>query len=117
MKMEIQAMLALLMPLTGAQNNKTVTTANGTAAICMKGILLPLLFLLLSDNEAINGSVTASKIRLNAVIKPRTVKKPPITRPGMMYWIAPNSVTSLLVGRKNVTNQAEIRPPSSDQPS
>ena len=67
------------------QNIKTVTAANGMAAICINGIRRPRGFLDLSDNEAIRGSVTASKIRLKAVIKPMTVKKPPIAKPGMMY--------------------------------
>ena len=56
--------------------------ASGIAAIFMKGIRLPFGFLLLSDNEAINGSVTASKIRLKAVIRPKTVMKPPMINPG-----------------------------------
>ena len=68
----------------GAQNNKTVTIANGTAAMNINGILLPLGLLHLSDQDAISGSVTASKIRLKAVIRPKTVIKPPMTKPGMM---------------------------------
>lgn len=98
------------------QNIKTVTTANGIAAICINGIRLPLGFLDLSDKEAISGSVTASKILLKAVIKPITVKKPPIASPGIIYWTAPWS-TSALIGKKYVTNQAEMIPPSSDQPN
>ena len=72
-------MLAQLPAPKSIQNNKTVTTANGMAANCINGILLPRLFVLLSLKEAISGSVTASKIRLNAVINPMMVKNPPIT--------------------------------------
>ena len=93
-----QPKLELYLPKS-MQNIKTVTTANGIAAICMNGILRPLGFLLLSDNEAMSGSVTASKTRLKAVIKPITVKNPPIARPGMMYWTAPFA-TSVLTGKK-----------------
>ena len=71
------------------QNNKHVTMDNGIAAILMNGILLPFGFLLLSDKEAISGSVTASKIRLVAVIMPKTVIKPP-NKPGTKYGIAPD---------------------------
>ena len=81
------------------QNIKTVTTANGIAAICINGILLPLGFFDLSDKEAISGSVTASKIRLKAVINPMTVINPPMTNPGTMYWTAP-AATSVLTGKK-----------------
>ena len=75
-----QPKLELCLPKS-MQNSKHVTTDNGIAAILMNGILLPFGFLLLSDNEAISGSVTASKIRLPAVIIPKTVIKPP-RRPG-----------------------------------
>ena len=98
------------------QNIKTVITAKGIAATCINGILLPRGFFDLSDKDAISGSVTASKIRLRAVIKPSTVMNPPITRPGTMYFVAP-AAASPDVGRKYVTNQAEMIPPSKDQPN
>ena len=75
-----------------------VVTANGTAAYCINGILRPRLFLDLSDIVAIKGSVTASNTLLKAVINPRTVKNPPIIKPGVIYLIAPLS-TSPLVGK------------------
>ena len=87
-----------LIALIGAQNSSTVTTDSGIAAYCMKGIRLPRGFLLRSESEAIHGSVIASKILDRAVIRPSTVKKPPMTRPGTMYWIAPFSI-STCVGR------------------
>ena len=109
-------MLAQLPAPKSIQNNKTVTTANGMAATCMNGILLPRLHVLLSLKEAINGSVTASKIRLNAVINPMMVKNPPMTNPPVINWVAPAAL-SAAVGMKNVTNQAEMIPPSNDQPN
>ena len=75
------------------QNTKTVTMARGKAASCINGFLLPLGFLLLSDNEAISGSVTASKTRPKAEINPRTVMKPPMTRPGIIYFVAPPTIS------------------------
>ena len=73
--------LIVLMASTGAKKTSTVTMAKGMAAFCMKGILRPLGFLLLSEREAIQGSVTASKIRQTKVIMPRTVSTPKTTRP------------------------------------
>ena len=67
------------------QNTKTVTMARGRAEYCINGVLLPLGFLLLSDKEAISGSVIASKTRPKAEMSPRTVIKPPMTQPGMIY--------------------------------
>ena len=98
MNTEIQATFIPLMALTGAQKSKTVTIESGTAAYCIKGILLPRGFLLRSLIEAISGSVTASKIRLAAVIKPKIVKKPKMIRPGFINCVAPASI-SLWVGR------------------
>ena len=83
-KTEIHATFHPLIASTGAQNRSTVTTANGTAEYCINGIRRPRLFLLLSESDAIQGSVTASKIRLIAVIRPRMVKNPPMIRPGVM---------------------------------
>ena len=91
-------MLTLLIDSTGAQNSRTVTTESGIAASCIKGMRLPRLFLLLSDIEAISGSVTASNTRESAVIRPRMVRNPPMTRPGTMYCCAPPSI-SACVGR------------------
>ena len=89
------------MPLiasTGAQNRRTVTTESGIAAYCMKGMRLPRLLRLLSLRFAIRGSVTASNIRLIAVMSPRIVRKPNMTRPGVMNCFAPSSM-SPCVGR------------------
>ncbi len=88
-----------LIALTGAQNKSTVTIESGIAAYCINGMRLPLLFLLLSDKLAIKGSVTASKIRLSAVIKPRIVKNPAITRPGLINCVAFRVSMSFCVGR------------------
>ena len=80
--------------LTGAQNSSTVTADSGIAAYCIKGMRLPRGFLLRSESEAIHGSVTASNTRDSAVIRPSTVRKPPITRPGTIYCIAPLSIST-----------------------
>ena len=69
-------MLILLILSTGAKKTRTVTTAKGTAARFMKGIRRPFGFLLRSDREAIQGSVTASKIRQIKEIRPRIVRTP-----------------------------------------
>lgn len=90
---DIHAMLMPLIFSTGAQKRSTVTIASGIAANCMNGMRRPLLFLLLSDMDAIHGSVTASNTRLIAVIRPRIVKNPPITRPGQMYCVAPLEIS------------------------
>ena len=79
--MSTQAIFIELMASTGAQKTTTVTTANGTAALCMKGNRRPFGLLLLSEREAIQGSVTASNILQIKVIRPSTVRTPPITRP------------------------------------
>ena len=65
----------------GAKKISTVTMAKGTAARFMKGIRRPFGFLLRSDMEAIQGSVTASKIRQMKVIRPRIVRTPKMIRP------------------------------------
>ena len=85
MNTEIHATFHELISSTGAQNSSTVTTESGTAAYCINGIRLPRLFLLLSESEAISGSVTASKTLDNAVISPSTVRNPPMIKPGIMY--------------------------------
>ena len=91
MKPLIHKTFQLLTRFSGAQKIKTVTMDNGIAAHFMNGILLPLGFLLLSDKEAISGSVTASKIRLQAVMIPKTVINPPI-RPALINLVTPSSV-------------------------
>ena len=65
-------------------------SANGTAAARMNGMRRPSFDLQRSDSEAISGSVTASKMRPNAVIAPRIVNTPRIASPcGMkMGWPA-----------------------------
>ena len=77
----IQAMLIPLIRSTGAQKTSTVTIAKGTAAIFIKGILLPAGLLLRSERVAIKGSVIASKILHMNVISPRTVRRPKTTSP------------------------------------
>ncbi len=99
MNTDIHATFQPLIFSTGAQKSKTVTIESGIAANCIKGMRLPLLFLLLSDIEAISGSVTASNTLERAVIRPKTVKNPPMTSPGVMYWSAPFSLISACVGR------------------
>ena len=54
----------------GSIKISAVTRANGIEAIRMKGIRLPFGFFERSDIPAIIGSVTASKMRPNAVIRP-----------------------------------------------
>ena len=61
-------------PLTGQQNMSTVTRAKGRAEYRIKGILFPSLLPQLSDMLAIQGSVTASTIRPQAVMIPMTVR-------------------------------------------
>ena len=84
MNTETQTTFFELMPLTGAQKSRTVTAASGIAAICMNGIRRPHLLLQRSLRLAIRGSVTASKMRLAAVISPRIVRTPNTIRPGLM---------------------------------
>lgn len=76
-----QAMFTPLTPSTGAKNTSTVMMAKGMAARFMKGIRRPLGLVLRSEREAIQGSVTASKIRQMKVMRPNTVKTPKTTRP------------------------------------
>ncbi len=98
MNTEIHTMFQPLIASTGAQNSSTVTSESGIAAYCIKGMRLPRLLVLRSDRDAINGSVTASNTRDSAVIKPSTVKKPPMTRPGTINCTAP-LLMSFCVGR------------------
>ena len=70
-----------LSPWMGDQNVSTVAAAKGIAAIRIKGMRRPALLLHRSDLEAIQGSVTASKMRPNQVMAPRMVRMPKITRP------------------------------------
>ena len=76
-----QAMLTPLTPFTGAKNTNTVMRAKGMAARFMKGMRRPLGLVLRSDREAIQGSVTASKIRQMKAMRPRMVKMPKMMRP------------------------------------
>ena len=96
--MAIQAMFQPEIWLIGAQKTRTVMTAKGMADHCMKGMRRPRLFFERSESEATSGSVTASKTRQRAVIRPRTVRNPPMTRPGTIKRSAPASM-SPLVGR------------------
>ena len=96
MNTETQTTFFGLVPLTGAQKSSTVTTDSGIAAICIKGMRLPRRLLQRSLRLAISGSVTASKMRLAAVISPRMVRTPNTIKPGLMNWIAPSSIFSLL---------------------
>ena len=78
----------------GLQNVSTVAKAKGTAAARMKGMRRPALDLHRSDRDAIQGSVTASKMRPNQVMAPKIVRIPKITKPwGMKIgwpaaWVA-----------------------------
>ena len=74
------ALSGLSLPM-GDQKVSTQLAANGTAAARMKGIRRPSLEVQRSDREAMKGSVTASKIRPAAVMAPRMVSAPRITRP------------------------------------
>ena len=76
---------AELISSTGAQNSNTVTADSGTAAYCMKGMRRPRLFLLRSERDAMSGSVTASNTRDSSVMRPSTVKNPPMMSPGVIY--------------------------------
>ena len=76
-----QAMFTPLMRSTGAKNTSTVMMAKGTAARFMKGMRRPLGLLLRSLSDAIQGSVTASKMRQMKVMRPSTVSTPKTTRP------------------------------------
>ena len=67
------ASFAITLPVCGRAKTPTVIAANGTAITFMNGILRPPLKLLPSDQPAINGSVTASKIRPTAVMMPNRV--------------------------------------------
>ena len=98
MKIETHATFQPLMACTGAQNSSTVTSESGMAAYCMNGMRRPRGFLLRSEREAISGSVTASKMRETAVIRPRMVSTPKMIKPGLMNCVAPDSI-SPLVGR------------------
>ena len=57
----------------GSTKTQAVITANGTAMTFIKGMRLPPLKLLRSDQPAIIGSVTASNILPTMVISPNSV--------------------------------------------
>ena len=63
----------MLFSPNGETNMRTVTTPKGIAAKRINGIRLPSLCFSESDFPAIYGSVTASKIRPNAVMIPIAV--------------------------------------------
>ena len=71
--------LIRLFLFTGDQNTSTVESANGRDAHFKNGILRPFFDVQRSDNDAIIGSVNASKILPNAVIPPIIVKIPNTT--------------------------------------
>ena len=59
----------------GSTKMPTVTSANGIATAFMNGMRLPPLKAALSDQLAMSGSVTASKIRPTAVMSPNIVSE------------------------------------------
>ena len=95
MKTNRKAALIHEVPFTGDQKVKMQQSANGTAAIRMKGIRRPSFDLHLSDADATSGSVIASNTRPNAVIAPRIVRIPKITRPSGRKSVCPSSMAVL----------------------
>ena len=81
MNTKSQSALSQLVLLTGAKKTKTVDKASGNAAPLKKGIRLPCFDVHRSDKDAIQGSVTASKILPTAVIAPMMVIIPRMASP------------------------------------
>lgn len=81
--------LIRLFLFTGDQKTSTVESASGKDAHFKNGILRPCFDVQRSDNDAIIGSVNASKIRPNAVIPPIMVKIPKTTSPCGINTVCP----------------------------
>ena len=78
-----------LFSFAGDQNTSTVESASGRAAPFKNGIRRPFFEVHRSDQDAIIGSVNASKILPKAVIPPIMVKTPKITNPCGMNTVCP----------------------------
>ena len=81
-------------PFTGDQKVRMQHRAKGIAAARMKGMRRPSFDLHLSDADATSGSVIASNTRPNAVIAPRIVRIPKITRPSGRKRVCPSSIAA-----------------------
>ena len=78
-----------LFSFAGDQNTSTVESASGRDAPFKNGIRRPFFEVHRSDQDAIIGSVNASKILPKAVIPPMMVKTPKITSPCGMNTVWP----------------------------
>ena len=92
MNAAIQTALSILTEFIGTKNISRAQRPNGIAAFCIMGILLPFLFLLLSELAAIRGSVTASIICPTAFIRPITVSTPRMILPWGIRFGIPDSL-------------------------